>query len=538
MSGVDRTEGGHPPDRRLRVGLQVKSALVLTLIVITVTIAGGWFYFDTVRTWLRDSDHRHAMRVGQALALGAAEHLAERDFAQLQDLAGNSARLDNVLFIALLDERGRVVASSARDGKPGAWSGLLALPTSVSGVAQVSDDTLTFACPVVQDGAEGSTLLGAVRLVVDTRSTTADLAGVARRTNVIAAVITLCAIPLGYLLVWRVMILPIRRLVGVARRLAEGDFAARTAQESNDEIRELETALNAMAGQVSKMRNELLGANERLERQVERRTGELELANRRLREEMVEKEEFLRAVSHDLNAPLRNIAGMATMLMMKWRDELPEEVIARLQRMQVNVDVGSELIEELLELSRVKTRPQKRRTVDMQELLGSLAETFEYELKERDIELRIDGWMPSLYLERSRIRQVFQNLVDNAIKYMDRPSGGVIGIGYVRADGMHQFRVSDNGPGVPPELQEKIFCVFRRGGSVRGARIDGKGVGLALVKTVVSNYDGRAWVESEPPDGSTFCVGLGEHCTRPPDGTDDDLESQGAREDSLRAVGG
>jgi signal transduction histidine kinase len=451
--------------QRLRVGLQVKSAFILAVVVVGVTLAGGWCYYDTARESLRTSERQHAIQLARALGVAGQYDLRQGRGLALQRLVGDFLRNDNVRFVALLDARGLPVASACSERDTGQWSSLTRIPVAVSATRRLDDDVL---------------------------------------------------IPLGYLLVWQLMIKALRRLVALTRRLAKGDFSARARIRRRDEIGQLGEAFDGMVGELARTRDDLLAANEQLEQNVAERTEELQVANRRLRSEMTEKEEFLRAVSHDLNAPLRNIAGMATMIVLKWRDELPEDALARLQRIQANVDAQTSLIAELLELSRVRTRPQKRELVDMGDLIGELAGAFDYELKHRGIELEVGGPMPRLYVEPSRLRRVFQNLIDNAIKYMHREEGGWIRVRYRREGRMHEFRVADNGPGIPPEEQEKVFCVFRRAGNAR-AGVQGKGVGLALVKSVVSNYDGRAWVESEVGQGSTFHVALGVDNTTPPD---------------------
>jgi signal transduction histidine kinase len=215
---------------------------------------------------------------------------------------------------------------------------------------------------------------------------------------------------------------------------------------------------------------------------------------------------------------MRNIAGMATMIVMKHRDELPEDVVARLQRIQSNVDQQSSLIHELLEISRITSRPEMRSEVDMYELLRSLTGTFEYEIQKRGIELRIEEPMPTLWIEKNRIRQVFQNLIDNAIKYMHREVGGRIVIRHRHDGSMYEFEVSDNGPGIPEDQQEQIFVVFRRGGQRVGRNAEGKGVGLTVVRTIALNYGGRAWVRSKPGEGTSFLFTLNEDCVRPSEG--------------------
>jgi len=504
--------------KQLRVGLQCKAVLILAVVVLAVTLVGGWSYFCSASTTLRRNDQLHARRLGQSLAVAAQYYLRDRQTVALERLAGDFLQNDSVRFVAILDGEGRVMASASRGTKANRWSGLVNLPVRVSSIHQVDESMLTLARPVqLRDALFWKDhVVGGVRLVIDTSSTTASLRKVQKRMVAVAGAMVLGGIPLGYLLVWRVLIVPFRRLVALTRRLAKGDFSARAGFRRKDEVGELAAAFDMMAGEMAAMKSSLVQAKQGLEKKIAERTEEIQRANRRLTEEMSEKEDFLRAVSHDLNAPLRNIAGMATLVLMKWRDELPEEVVARLQRIQANVDAETSLLNELLELSRIKSRPQKPSTVDMGELLRGLAATFEFELNSRNIELVIDRQMPTVHVAANHIRQVFQNLIDNAIKYMHRPAGGRIEIGYSRTDGRHRFSVKDNGPGVEPDAQKKIFQVFYRANNGASGNVEGKGVGLAMVKNVMSNYQGSAWVESTPGEGATFFVTLDVESTTPP----------------------
>jgi len=521
----------HRYAQHCRVSLQLKSVLILTFVVVGVTISGGWFYFSSTRTWLNHYTHQDARRMGQTLGLAAQHDLLAKRNVALQRLAGDFIRDDKIVHVVLLDSQGRVAASASREKYARRWRYLENIPVTVSSTTKVEKNRLALSRPVVMRSAKApdGELVGAVRLVLDTSSTSRNLANVQQRICVIAAAIVLCAVPLGYILVWRILVLPVRRLVSVVRRLGEGDYTVRAGLHSNDEIGELMAAFDGMAGEIAGMRNELIAAKERLEQKVADRTEDIQVVNRRLREEIAEKEDFLRAVSHDLNAPLRNIAGIATMIMMKWRDQLPEEVVARLQRIQANVDVDTSLVMELLELSHIRSRPQKRRVVDMGELIRDLVRTFEFELKKRNIELRVRGPMPVLYVEKNRMRQVFQNLIDNAIKYMHRPRGGLIEVGYRFEENMHEFSVSDNGPGIPQSEQQRIFYVFRRACGDSAGVVEGKGVGLAVVKNVVSNYGGHAWVLSEPGGGATFYIALEAHCTEPLADADDGADDEDAQ---------
>jgi signal transduction histidine kinase len=494
---------------QLKVGLQTKSILVLSAVVITVAGSGAWFYYESTRNAFQMKDLSYSLNFGESLSLVVSEPLEQGDTERLQSLLNSFIESDSVGFIAVLDASGKTVASAARGVSPEAWSELLKLPVSYYEMSRVDSNRIVLAQPIQFSSSDHTTkLIGSIRVVFDSPQTARMLLTVRRRMMNIACAIIVCAIPLGYLLVWRVLVQPIHQLARAAQRLAIGDFSARSGLKRHDEIGELAQALDYSIGEVANMRTRLVCAKESLEKKVMERTEQIRQANFRLVEEMNEREEFLRAVSHDLNAPIRNIAGLVTLILMKWKDELPEEVLARMERIRANADNESALIAELLELSRIRSQPQKRSLVDIGSLLREVGNSFEYELQTRNIALKIESGMPSLFVEPNRLRQVFQNLIDNAIKYMDRPSDGWIEVSYSLNDGYHRFAVSDNGPGISPDQHPRIFQVFRRAENSATMRTEGKGVGLAVVKSVMSNYGGQAWVESQIGRGATFFVTL------------------------------
>jgi len=504
-----------PMVRRHCFGLQLKSAIIITYIVIGTVSAGAWYYYKTVCDITRRSDLLHAQKLSQALSLAAEGDLRSGRFSALDNLAKDWVKDKHVAYVSVVDKGGQVVSFASGDGKVGLWEKHTKFPAAQVSIKHHGENHIIVAQPIVARDQlwYDERLAGGVRLVLLIDATRKTLAATRGKIFSIAAIIVFCAIPTGYILVWQFMVRPIRKLARITHRLARGDYSARAEFTQRDETGELASAFDHMADQVSSMRNELLANNVQLEQKVAERTEDLQRANGRLYDEMRDKEEFLRAVSHDLNAPLRNIAGMATMISMKWRDEIPEEALARLQRIQTNVDRETSLLEELLELSRIKSRRQSRQLVDIGQMLGELAETFEYELTSRAIELKIDPSMPTLNVEPNRIRQVFQNLIDNAIKYMHRQAGGRICVSHKLVEGMHEFCINDNGPGIPADQQDRVFCVFRRGDTGNTSGADGKGVGLAVVRTVVSTYDGQAWVTSAPGQGASFFFTLSAKAT-------------------------
>lgn len=508
---------GHAAARSpLRIGLQLKSVLMLAVIIVGVTATGGWLYFDSVSKSLHDNDFRTAAYSAQALSLAAGQDMRNGRSSALQQLAGACIRNSNIIFVSLVDSKGRVIASTCREGRLDYWEQVTAVSPGFSRIWQRDDSTIICANPIIQKNAGQDPIVGGLRLAMDTDPTRRTLLAVQQRIMRIAGLIVLLALPAGYLLVWRLILQPVRKLAMLSRRLGTGDMNCRSRLKRKDEIGELSTAFDAMIDEIVRSRDALVITNDRLEKKVAQRTSELELLNTRLRREIAEREDFIRAVSHDLNAPLRNISGMVTMIMMKYRGVLPDEVVSRLERIDANAESETSMIGDLLELTRIKTRPETRQVVDMEELLHSVAGMLEYDLKARCVEVSILGPMPRLYVEKNRIRQIFQNLMDNAIKYMNRRRGGKIEIGYRLADDTHEFYVKDNGPGIPLAEHEKIFFVFRRAQDPAVAKVEGKGVGLAVVKSIVGNYEGRTWVQSTVGQGSTFFVTFGARCTRPP----------------------
>jgi signal transduction histidine kinase len=189
---------------------------------------------------------------------------------------------------------------------------------------------------------------------------------------------------------------------------------------------------------------------------------------------------------------------------MKSRDKFDDDIIHRLERIQKNVEAETDLIAELLELSRIKTRRQKMEPVNVVELVSDIEAMLEEDLRTRGISLVVDNTLPTVNCEKARLRQVFQNLIDNAIKYMGDGATREIHVGCTAGTTETEFYVRDTGIGIDAEDLGKVFHVFRRGKNTAAANIPGKGVGLASVKSIIETYNGTIWVESELGKGSTF----------------------------------
>ncbi|HWE96982.1 MAG TPA: ATP-binding protein [Tepidisphaeraceae bacterium] len=515
-----------------RVGLQGK-LIFCFLIVLLATLGGSfWLLGRQGRTVFDRVAAEHAAEMARALGLASEAPLEHKNVPELARVAKDLLKHRDVAVVAFYDASGALLTLASPD--PDLDPAFLPDPTlypremmqPFHGSLPALGQYVRIVAPVIafvpgpKPGAPGagSRVVGYVAVCLSQADTDAALHRARVSIGAFNLLVMLLSVPLVFWLVHRIFS-PIRELVGAADKIAAGDLETKVAIHRPDAIGTLARSLNGMVVRVRAQQQELEEANRRLaeanrdlEQKVHQRTAQLETANKRLSSEIAEKEDFLRAVSHDLNAPLRNISGMASMLLLKKREAFDEEVIHRLERIQKNVDVETSLISELLELSRIKSRRQKAEDVEIGELVREVAGVFEEDLSAHAIRFVVDSPLPVLHCERARLRQVFQNLIDNAIKYMGegskRSGEGLprkeIHVGCLARDDEAEFYVEDTGIGIEPEERDKVFYVFRRGRSAALSGIPGKGVGLASVKSIVETYNGTIWVESEVGRGSTF----------------------------------
>jgi signal transduction histidine kinase len=424
----------------------------------------------------------------------------------LQCIAESQLAGEQILAVAFLDAAGKPVAWARRDGIDAA--SLQTAGVASRKVETTKGEVLVSSVPVLSADSEAT----AQRVVVITsmRSIGHSTRAMVQLIVLVGTGVTSTAAMLGWLLLRRSR-RPLKDLVRSVRNVIAGKAESLSEDCDNEDVAEIAIAFNELIVNLRTNRAQLATANEELaslirglEQKVADRTAQLEAANGRLSGEIAEKEDFLRAVSHDLNAPLRNIGGMVSMLMLKNRDSLPDEVVSRLERIRKNVDVETDLINELLELSRIKTRRQTLELVDTESVVWELRGTFENDLKTRHIDMVLETSLPPLYAERARIRQVFQNLIDNAIKYMGDGPVREIRIGCRVSVTEAAFYVRDTGLGIHPEDLDKVFFVFRRGRGEVSQKVPGKGVGLSSVKSIIETYAGQIRVESTYGAGSAF----------------------------------
>jgi light-regulated signal transduction histidine kinase (bacteriophytochrome) len=236
-----------------------------------------------------------------------------------------------------------------------------------------------------------------------------------------------------------------------------------------------------------------------LNEQLERRTVELSDAN-------VELESFTYSIAHDLRSPLRHIAGYTDMLTQDCSAQLDAEGLRCLGKIENGARMMGNLVDDLLHLSKVGQRDLAIQETPLGSLLEEAIRGLEPEYSDRRVVWQI-GDLFSTECDPGLMKQVFVNLVSNAVKYTRTRECAVIEVGLARHNDERVVFVRDNGVGFEMKYAAKLFGVFQRLHKARD--FEGTGVGLAIVQRIIRKHGGRIWVEAELNRGATFYFTLG-----------------------------
>ncbi len=270
-----------------------------------------------------------------------------------------------------------------------------------------------------------------------------------------------------------------------------------------------------------KVDEELKIINDSLEIKVKERTNELETINDTLQAEISEREKaekivkkqiedlaakntemerFTYTVSHDLKSPLITINGFAGLILEKIKSQEYDDLEVDLNRIVNATNKMQELLKDLLELSKVGRMTNPSTSFNMSELAHEVVELLQGILKENKIKIIIQENMPIVLADKQRIMEVLQNLIENAVKFMNYQENPLVCIGSKIINNETVFFVKDNGVGIEEKFHQKIFGLFEK----LDQHSEGTGIGLALVKRIVELHNGKVWVESQINKGVTF----------------------------------
>lgn len=250
---------------------------------------------------------------------------------------------------------------------------------------------------------------------------------------------------------------------------------------------------------LQKAKQEVENARAELEERIKERTAELTLSNKELKRSNEELETFAYVSSHDLQEPLRMIGGYTQLLERYYTDgnseakEYMHYVVDGVARMQ-------QLIQDLLTFSRIRSGRNPTEQVDFNKVVETVKLNIQARIKSTGARVTHDP-LPTVIADESRINQLIQNLVSNALKF-HRDEPPQVHISATHQDGEWIFSVRDNGIGIDPKYFDQIFVIFQRLHS--RDKFEGTGMGLAICKKIVEQLDGKMWLESEVGKGTTF----------------------------------
>jgi signal transduction histidine kinase len=276
---------------------------------------------------------------------------------------------------------------------------------------------------------------------------------------------------------------PIARLTAAAESIGTGRFQGPLDVRTGDEIEVLATSFDRMSGALRESQG-----------QLERRAEQLEEANREL-------EAFSYSVSHDLRAPLRAMDGFARILIEEEKDALSARGQRLLVRVRQNAGQMGQLVDDLLAFARLGRRPMRMVAVDSGSLVGQALGDLEEQRDGRSVEI-VTATLHPCEGDPALLRQVWVNLVGNALKFTRGRDAARIEIGSQVTGRETVYHVKDNGVGFDMQYADKLFGVFQR--LHRADEYEGTGVGLAIVQRIVHRHGGRVWAESKEGTGTTM----------------------------------
>ncbi len=294
----------------------------------------------------------------------------------------------------------------------------------------------------------------------------------------------------------RQIVRPIEDLATIAHAVTMGDYSQKAIVVNRDEVGELANAFNTMTAQLHSMISKLEHHVIELKRAEEK----LNKMNENLQRSNRELQQFAYIASHDLQEPLRMVASYTRLLEKRYKNQLDEKADTYIHYAVEGATRMQALIIDLLAYSRVNTQAKSVQCVESQVILNNALSNLKAAILESGAQVTHDD-LPEVNVDASQLARVFQNLIGNAIKFRGETPPRI----HVSAQSTGDewlFSVQDNGIGIDPKHQERIFAIFQRLHTRK--EYPGTGIGLAICKRIINRHGGKIRVESEPGKGAVF----------------------------------
>jgi signal transduction histidine kinase len=206
--------------------------------------------------------------------------------------------------------------------------------------------------------------------------------------------------------------------------------------------------------------------------------------------------DYAHLVSHDLKSSIRSLSALLSWIKEDCGEKIGEESVSNLNLMEEKIDKMDKFLEDIINYSEIGATSLKSNTIDLNKKVAKIIDSIELP---KNISVVVKGNLPVLKADARRLRQVFQNLISNAVNFNNKEVG-LVEIGVEETEDLYTFSIQDNGPGIPKEYHEKIFNTF----TTLGYQEKSTGMGLSIVKRVIDLYGGEIWLKSEVTKGTTF----------------------------------
>jgi len=406
-----------------------------------------------------------------------------------------SLRADgHILSAGIVTSAGQLFASYARAGAAPATAPNL--PSEPSG-QRFDQGKLVLYRPIVSAGKQ----IGRLYIESDTREFDDRVRLYAAITGLVLVVSLVVALVISGRL-HRGISDPILGLVQTAKTVSlEQNYSVRAVARTRDELGLLVASFNEMLSQIQNRDRALQQARDDLERRVDERTRDLATQAQELARSNAELEQFAYVASHDLQEPLRMVASYTQLLARRYRGRLDANADDFIGFAVDGVTRMQTLINDLLTYSRIGSQAKELVDVDCETVFDQAMQNLTTSLRENGATVTHDS-LPVVRGDVTQLVQLFQNLIGNAIKFHDAAPPRVH-VSAQTAGRDYRFSFLDNGIGIDPEYQEKIFVIFQR--LHNRSEYPGTGIGLAICKKIVERHGGHIWVESQTGKGSNFC---------------------------------
>jgi signal transduction histidine kinase len=433
----------------------------------------------------RQATVRHLSTLGQIIATNSTAALAFGSQEDANEILNALQAERHIVEASLYDNQGNLFSQYPVNLPATAFP---SIPTREEGY-DFKGSFLEGYQPVVQ----GSRRLGTLYLKSDLKAMNERF----QLYGMIAMLVIAISFLLSYLLsriLQKGISTPILALAETAKVISnQQDYSVRAMKLGKDELGSLTDAFNLMLARIEEQNLALSQFNQKLEQKVSERTMELEAVNKEL-------ESFSYSISHDLRAPLRSIHGYTNILAEEYINKLDSEAKKLMNIILSNTKKMSQLIDDLLEFSKLGRQGLRKANVSMKNIVSDVWKELNL-MKDRQVELVLKE-LPPAYADSITIRQVWVNLISNALKYSRNNEKTVVEISWQEKDGAIIYFIKDNGTGFDMKYYDKLFGVFQRLHSQK--EFEGTGVGLAIVHRIILKHGGRIWAEGQVGQGASF----------------------------------